>query len=230
MKALAIVLLLASLSPGGSSHFPDIHPLVVGSIEARKSGSLLASRQAPITVPSQCESPCNSTLSVAENGCSSISQCCSSQFEKDFFNCFLCIGQSAHATDWSLPQQLIDNLEKECSVAGSPLPSLTFPPVSARPSPPISQSQSRNTDTQSTVGAGDFPPITQVSTGGQSGQITITSLPAPTITGLAPATTSPIPSVVNASQTQSNAGENNVVETSMLTFVIVGVLWANFFQ
>ncbi|PPQ68358.1 hypothetical protein CVT26_005920 [Gymnopilus dilepis] len=77
-------------------------------------------------VPAGCESTCDPVNTAVAAGCTP-SACCQPSFEMGFFNCFECVGNATHVTDFSEPQQDVDALVDTCAALGFALPKLTFP-------------------------------------------------------------------------------------------------------
>jgi len=128
-------------------HFTTFFALVIGSMEVIQpaaAGVLLAGlspridlvlmktfqrRQgsAPPTPP-QCVTICNPVNSVINSPqqCSP-SECCTSTFEKSYYNCFVCAEAAANDTDYTEAQMVLNDLYDTCASAGIMIPVLTFP-------------------------------------------------------------------------------------------------------
>ncbi|KAF8504131.1 hypothetical protein BU17DRAFT_101470 [Hysterangium stoloniferum] len=118
-------------------------------------------------LPPQCRNACSAPIATIQSCNPPQPSCtCTTSFELGLFDCYTCLGQAVNATDFSVPQQVIDRLTQACDQAGSPLPTLTFP----------GQATSRSlSTTPSITSTGITPPAT--STQPQVTQTVPTSLP-----------------------------------------------------
>jgi len=100
------------------------------SILVRVPAAFLERRQtgttSPPDVPAGCESSCDPVSSALAAGCTAAT-CCQSSFEMGYFSCFECAANASNVTDFSVPQQDLDELIDLCAALGLALPKLTFP-------------------------------------------------------------------------------------------------------
>ncbi|KAJ7590833.1 hypothetical protein C8J56DRAFT_1047079 [Mycena floridula] len=140
-------------------------------------------------VPPQCQSSCNPANAIIDEttqGCIA-TNCCTTSFETDYFNCFLCVGKAANLTDWTQPQAYVDGLVIQCSISGLPIPEKTFPgqdpnrTIATLPGP-LSSTSARSTITAlSSTASAERSTITALST--STATNTVTDQPAPSTPG-----------------------------------------------
>ncbi|KAF8075886.1 hypothetical protein FPV67DRAFT_1469658 [Lyophyllum atratum] len=99
--------------------------LTIGQISPAHT-ELITRQAAPIDVPAQCKSTCDSVNAVIANNCTP-QQCCTSTFERQYFNCFLCVGNSINLKDYSQPQIVLNEFRQQCASRGLAIAALTFP-------------------------------------------------------------------------------------------------------
>jgi hypothetical protein len=101
---------------------------LVGRVDLQRQVITLETRQTSTipNAPPQCQSICNPINTAVASGCP-VASCCQTSFEMGYFNCFQCAAQASNVTDFSLPQQVIDDLVIDCSLHGVSLPKLTYP-------------------------------------------------------------------------------------------------------
>ncbi|KAJ7087299.1 hypothetical protein B0H15DRAFT_950179 [Mycena belliarum] len=101
-------------------------PTVAGVASSARRIPGLRSRSLP-TIPSACQAGCAPFAPFLAGAACPVTQCCSSLFETGYANCFRCIGESIHATDFSIAQEYVDVLTTSCVAEGFPLAVLTLP-------------------------------------------------------------------------------------------------------
>ncbi|TFK43092.1 hypothetical protein BDQ12DRAFT_164348 [Crucibulum laeve] len=154
-------------------------------------------RQVP-NVPTACKSSCDPVNTLINANCTP-SQCCTTQFETNYFNCFLCVAAAANVTDFSSAQNVLNLLVQQCAANGFSIPMLTLPTDGSHGTSLASgTSASSSTSTQSSSSGISQNTVTSVSaTAPLFPQTTISVLPSTTELPGTSANTSP-------SQTASN--------------------------
>ncbi|KAF8898145.1 hypothetical protein CPB84DRAFT_1780975 [Gymnopilus junonius] len=180
-------------------------------------------------VPPGCETTCDPVNSVLSAGCT-VSTCCQSTFEMEYFNCFECVANALNVTDFSVPQEDLDALVDACAALSLALPKLTFP--GQNPNRTISSVAS---SASSTASSGSPSPTAQItvsnpaqtslfstSSTSQLAQSTVTSIPSNT------SPVSPSPST----STTSNASSTKRMSYSWLggKVVSLGIAAALYFS
>jgi len=134
-------------------------PNLVSNLHVRQSG-------VP-NIPAQCAVTCDAPNTLIAANCT-IAQCCTTQFETEYFQCLQCVGMAANLTDYTPAQALITNLTLACEAGGVTLPDLFF-----------------NLTTGAEISSAVIPASTSSSVS--------TSLTSPTIVSQATITTAPSP-------------------------------------
>ncbi|KAJ7477228.1 hypothetical protein B0H11DRAFT_2234696 [Mycena galericulata] len=78
-------------------------------------------------IPAACQADCSPFGPFLAGASCPVTECCSTVFEGGYFGCFLCVGNSTHATDYSIAQEYVDVLTTSCFAEGFTLPELTLP-------------------------------------------------------------------------------------------------------
>ncbi|KAG6809348.1 hypothetical protein H0H92_000597 [Tricholoma furcatifolium] len=194
-----------------------------GRLEGRSPSATLSARQTSTSsVPAPCVSTCTAPLDALANNCTP-QECCSSTFETEYYNCIVCVANTEGITDFTAPQQELEDLQQLCASDGLAIPTLFFP--GQGPSSSGSSSSAKPTTTASSKTA--TSPSSSTST---SASVTttfsslsvppITSVTQQTVTAVTSATTpTPSPTVIPSS-TQPNGSKSSVANVTLLMMVL----------
>ncbi|KAJ7762745.1 hypothetical protein DFH07DRAFT_813325 [Mycena maculata] len=80
-----------------------------------------------LVVPAACQGICSPFAPFLAGAACPVTECCTTIFEAGYFECFECVGNSTHATDYSIAQEYVDVITTSCLTEGFTLPELTFP-------------------------------------------------------------------------------------------------------
>ncbi|KAK7471214.1 hypothetical protein VKT23_002623 [Stygiomarasmius scandens] len=199
----------------------------------QSSVGFLQTRQ--INIPPACTDTCGTAPQQVQS-CTP-DTCCNNQFDTTLSNCYRCVGSAMNISDYSLPQQILDQLFNICAAAGSPVDEQTLPgqdpnrPLSSAPPVPSS------TSSQDSTAVSSSPSLSSGSSTVRSvsSQSTVVSSPTSSSTPRSPVTeTSSIVETTSSggaqpSQTDNNAGKRKSRDVNLPLLVsIVGVLAVTF--
>ncbi|KAJ7265907.1 hypothetical protein B0H12DRAFT_1100073, partial [Mycena haematopus] len=92
----------------------------------RIPGLRLGARDLPV-IPATCQADCAPFAPFLNGATCPATDCCSPAFDFGYADCFACVGNATHATDFSIAQEYVDVLITSCLAEGFTLPVLTLP-------------------------------------------------------------------------------------------------------
>ncbi|KAJ7229122.1 hypothetical protein GGX14DRAFT_555160 [Mycena pura] len=78
-------------------------------------------------IPAACQTDCDPFAPFLDGQTCPVTQCCSIAFGRGYFDCFMCVGNATHSTDYTLAQEFVDVVITSCDSEGITLPVLTLP-------------------------------------------------------------------------------------------------------
>ncbi|KAJ7638399.1 hypothetical protein FB45DRAFT_902722 [Roridomyces roridus] len=78
-------------------------------------------------IPTSCQTVCTPFVPFLSGNSCAVAECCLPIFQLGYFDCFGCVGNATHVTDYTLAQEYVDVLTTSCLSQNISLPVLTLP-------------------------------------------------------------------------------------------------------